>query len=77
MNISWDGNKKIYDSSGIGTKTESGWFIKNEYSESLFEDAFSWHWHNSSYKNHKVQEGSKFNLLQNKIKNNLKNKGII
>jgi len=77
MNTSWDGDKKIYNPSGIGTKTESGWFNKNEYSNSLFEDAFSWHWHNSSYKNREIEEGSKFNLLQNKIKNKLNDKGII
>jgi hypothetical protein len=77
MNTSWDGNNKIYDAAGIGTQTESGWFVKNEYSDSLFENAFSWHWHNSSHKNNKIEEGSKFNLLQNKIKLKLKDNNIV
>ena len=77
MNTKWVDGIRIYDPNGIGTKTESGWFIQNEYSDSLFENAFSWHWHNSTYKSHKIQEGCKFSLLQNKMKGILKNKQII
>jgi hypothetical protein len=77
MNVKWLNDVRQYDPNGLGTKTESGWFVKNEYSESLFENAFSWHWHNSTYKNHTIGEGSKFYLLQNKIKSLLKDKKII
>ena len=77
MNTEWVNDNRIYNPNGIGTKTENGWFVKNEYSNSLFEMAFSWHWHNSTYKSHEIQEGSKFNLLQNKIKDILKNKQIV
>jgi len=77
MNVKWIDGIRKYDPNGIGTKTESGWFIKNEYSTSLFENAFSWHWHNSSYKNKEILEGSKFDLLQKKTKRILKTKKII
>jgi hypothetical protein len=77
MNVKWLNDIRQYDPNGLGTKTEKGWFVKNEYSNSLFENAFSWHWHNSSYKNHTIGEGSKFYLLQNKIKSLLKDKKII
>jgi len=42
----------------------------------LFEEAFAWHWHNSSNKNKTVAEGSKFDLLEQKIDNKLKDLGI-
>jgi hypothetical protein len=77
MNVTWSNDIRKYDPNGIGTKTESGWFVKNDYSNYLFENAFSWHWHNSSYKNREIQEGSKFYLLQKKTKDILKTKGII
>ena len=75
MNIEWFNNHRAYDPNGYGTKTESGWFVKNEFSDSLFEGAFSWHWHNSTYKNHTIQKGCKFDILQTKIKTLLKNIG--
>jgi hypothetical protein len=77
MNVKWIDGIRKYDPNGIGTKTESGWFIKNEYSIYLFENAFSWHWHNSSYKNREIGEGSKFYILQRKTKDILKTKKII
>lgn len=77
MNVEWVDGVRKYDPNGDGTKTESGWFDKNEFSNYLFESAFSWHWHNSTYKNHKIQKNSKFNLLQIKMKNILKSKNII
>ena len=77
MNVEWENGIRKYDPKGIGTKTETGWFNNNEYSDSLFDNAFAWHWHNSTYKNHIIEEGSKFDILQTKIKTNLKNKGII
>lgn len=77
MNVKWLNDVRQYDPNGLGTKTEKGWFVKNEYSDSLFENVFSWHWHNSTYKNHTIGEGSKFYQLQNKIKSLLKDKKII
>jgi hypothetical protein len=47
----------------LSRNVENGWFDKNEYSDNLFLDAFAWHWHNSSYKHRKIEEGSKFYLL--------------
>ena len=77
MNVAWVNGIKKYDPNGIGTKTESGWFVENDYSTYLFENTFSWHWHNSSYKNREIKKGSKFYLLQNKTKNVLNAKGIL
>jgi len=77
MNTRYVNGIKEYNSRGEGTLTESGWFKKNEYSNRLFDGAFAWHWHNSSYKNHVVQEGSKFDLVTKKIKKMLKEKGIL
>lgn len=51
---------------GLGDSIESGWFIKNEFSNILFEEAFAWHWHNSSNKNKIVEDGSKFYNLSKK-----------
>ena len=67
MNISYVDGERRYDPNGIGTQTESGWFKKNEYSNSLFEEAFAWHWHNSTYKKYEIEMGSKFDLLRRKI----------
>ena len=77
MNTSYKDGKRYYNAQGEGTLTESGWFKRNEYSDRLFLEAFSWHWHNSSYRDKKIENGSKFNLLQDKISELLKNKGII
>ncbi len=77
MNVRYENGIKQYDPNGDGTKTESGWFIKNEFSNILFDQAFAWHWHNSSYKNRHIEEGSKFDLLSKKIKNKLKSRNII
>jgi hypothetical protein len=77
MNTSFVNGERKYDPNGIGTKIESGWFKKNEYSSLLFLQAFSWHWHNSSYKNHIPEEGSKFDHLNKMTDVRLKYKGII
>ena len=42
----------------------------------LFEEAFAWHWHNSSNKNKEVVVGSKFNLLEKMIEDKLRTKDI-
>lgn len=53
---------------GLGTQIEKQWFetpLKDE--NHLFLDAFTWHWHNSSFKDKNIIKGSKFYLLQNYI----------
>ncbi len=77
MNVRYLNGVKKYDPNGLGTQTENGWFSKNEFSDNLFEEAFAWHWHNSSYKNKTIEEGSKFDLLMKRTKNLLKEKNII
>ncbi len=42
----------------------------------LFEDAFAWHWHNSSNKEQNVSQGSKFDRLEAMIHSKLEFKGI-
>lgn len=54
-----------------------GWFDKNKYSNNLYLEAFSWHWHNSYSKRFNIAKGSKFNLLQNLIDEKLIEKNII
>jgi len=77
MNVSYENGVRHYDENGQGTLTESGWFEHNQYSNRLFDGAFSWHWHNSSYKNKKIEKNSKFDLLTNKIKKILVSKNIL
>lgn len=77
MNVNYVNGVKNYDPNGPGTKNESGWFTKNEYSTNLFEQVFAWHWHNSSYKNKNIEPGSKFDLLMKRTKRILKEKGIL
>lgn len=77
LNTWYENGFKKYDPKGLGTQIESGWFTKNEYSENLFLESFSWHWHNSSYKNHVVKEGSKFDLLNKLTDKRLKDKGML
>ena len=77
MNVDYADGARHYDPKGIGTKTEGGWFKKTEYSNSLFEGAFAWHWHNSSYKNHVVEPGSKFDLLTTRVNDQLTTRGLL
>ena len=49
--------------------------IDDEYY--LFEDAFAWHWHNSSKKDMTYTSGSKFGLLESKTNELLKTRGIL
>lgn len=53
-----------------------GWFKKNEYSNNLYLDTFSWHWHNSGQGRNSIEKDSKFNLLEQIIDKKLKEKGI-
>lgn len=46
------------------------YYLSNE----LFDGAFTWHWHNRWRES--IQEGSKFNRLDNIIKEKLKNKNL-
>jgi hypothetical protein len=55
---------------------QKGWFDKTEYSDNLFLGAFAWHWHNSSNKSKKIQEGSKFNLLKKRNDKLLEERGF-
>jgi len=45
---------------------------KHEYSEMMYEGSFTWHWHNRWEE--KIEEGSKFDLLDKKIETLFKNK---
>lgn len=74
FNTEWQINIKY---PGKGTKIENGWFKRNEYSDELFLEAFSWHWHNSSHKNDIIELGSKFYNLTKFIDGNLIRKGIL
>lgn len=61
-------NKEILDS----------WFNEEVTLENtLFEEAFTWHWHNSSNKDKLVHEGSKFYAFEQIVDNKLYRKGII
>jgi hypothetical protein len=77
INAEYRDGVKYYDPNGLGTQIESGWFKNNNYSNHLFEGAFAWHWHNSSYKNNRIEEGSKFDILMRLNKKALKQKGIL
>jgi len=59
----WQINKKH---PGLGTAIESGWFKKNEYSNYIFNEAFAWHWHHTSFKHCTPEPGSKFAMWQDK-----------
>jgi len=74
FNTEWQINIKHPEK---GTKIEAGWFKKNEYSDELFLEAFSWHWHNSSHKNDIIEPGSKFYNLNKFIDRHLIHKGIL
>jgi len=63
--------------SDLSKNVEEGWFEKTEYSDNLFLDAFAWHWHNSSYKFRKIEDGSKFDLLRQRNNQLLKNRGFL
>ena len=49
----------------------------DENNEFLFLDCFAWHWHNSSRKNKKIIEGSKFDLLRKRTNYLLEKKQIL
>lgn len=64
FNTEWQINIKY---PGKGTKIENGWFNTNDYSDELFLESFSWHWHNSSHKNDTIEPGCKFYALNQYI----------
>ncbi len=68
FNTEWQINSKF---AGLGTSIESGWFNKNTYSQYLFLEAFSWHWHNSTHRFDVICPGSKFDLLEKLIDHKL------
>lgn len=61
---------------GLGTKVQEGWFSPNNYSNLLFPEAFSWHWHNSQYRDVVIKKGSKFDTMSQYIDNKLKERGF-
>jgi hypothetical protein len=60
----------------LSRNVEGGWFDNTEYSNNLFLDAFSWHWHNSSYKFRKIEQDSKFDLLRKRNDKLLNERGF-
>jgi hypothetical protein len=72
FNIEWQINLKH---PGLANIIEDGWFVKTEHSNKLFPESFAWHWHNTSHKHKPIQEGSKFNLLQQLTDKKLKSIG--
>jgi hypothetical protein len=54
-----------------------GWWNKNSYSDRLYTEAFSWHWHNTGQGLKPIEQGSKFYLMQQMINKKLEEKGII
>jgi len=61
----------------VNLEIVDGWFRKNKYSNNLFLETFSWHWHNSGQGKREVEEGSKFDLLQKLTDEKLKDKGLL
>jgi hypothetical protein len=54
-----------------------GWWKKNDYSNRLYLDAFSWHWHNSGQGRKPIEEGCKFDLLTKLTNQRLKERNIL
>lgn len=74
FNTEWCINSKY---EGVGTFIENCWFEKPCDDKFLFLEAFSWHWHNSSHKNKRTVENSKFDKLTKIIRKKLRARGII
>ena len=74
FNTEWHINAKY---PGLGDKVESGWWEKNEYSNHLFTEAFSWHWHNTTHEKAYIEPESKFGLMKTMIDNELYERGIL
>jgi hypothetical protein len=81
MNTMWINGIRNYNPDGLGTQTEKGWFVKNEKSGDLYLETFTWHWHNSSFKDQTGQppvaeDGSKFwnlnELMSDKLNEKIK-----
>lgn len=80
FNTEWQMNKVngVYNASGLGTHIETQWFDKPlDNNDWVFPEAFSFHWHNTSYKNKQPVPQSKFDILTTLIDNKLKEKKII
>tara|TARA_R110002110_G_scaffold43418_7_gene134881 strand:- start:1733 stop:2308 length:576 start_codon:yes stop_codon:yes gene_type:complete len=75
FNIEWCINKKH---PGLGDEIERQWFLNPLVDkEHLFLDSFGWHWHNSSKKDFKTVPGSKFDLLESRTNDLLKERGCV
>ena len=69
FNTEWLINKRY---APLGTLIDSGWFKKNQYSDFLFLEAFSWHWHGGGGTRERTFEpGSKFDLISKFINKKL------
>ena len=74
FNIEWYINRKY---PGLGDHIESQWFKSPLQDEKhLFLSSFGWHWHNSSKKDFSVVGGSKFDLLEKRVEEQLVARGI-
>lgn len=63
---------------GKSLHIQKGWFDNAGYDEEfIFNDAYTWHWHNSSNKDKQVKKGSKFKIIEEKVDSMLVQKGII
>jgi len=63
----------------LSRETENNWFYNTTdvAKDCLFLDAFSWHWHNTSNKDKRIEKGSKFDLLRKKTNQLLESRGIL
>jgi len=74
FNTEWQIN---YKHNGLSQQIENGWFDNPLMDPNyLFLEAFSWHWHNTSFKHKPIVQGSKFDMLRNIMKAKLEVKGI-
>jgi len=60
----------------IDIDASKGWFEESCADDLLFLNCFSWHWHNTGYKNKPINYGSKFFKLQQITNKKLKQKGF-
>jgi hypothetical protein len=73
FNTEWLINKKYPP---LGDIVQAGWFKKTDHSTWLFPESFAWHWHNSSFRNLTIEQGSKFDLLTKMMDAKLKERGF-
>lgn len=74
FNTEWQ--MQLTDAS-LSIKIHQGWFSENEYSNTLFPEAFSWHWHHRAYRNVPLEKGSKFDLMDQYISKKLVERKVL